>query len=122
MVTIVPTFKFSFIQHIAKGESLLITETTGCGKSILTSGLGHLACSYGYALSPSLPILAVSDSIIFRILLELKIPHYRTSHFSNLLDWLIYNNRSLYSSYDYELHKILTFLQFDQQSYNTPTK
>jgi len=35
----------SFIQ---KGESVLITGATGCGKSFLASALGHKACSQGY--------------------------------------------------------------------------
>jgi DNA replication protein DnaC len=35
----------SFIQH---KENILITGSTGCGKSYLASALGHQACSLGY--------------------------------------------------------------------------
>jgi DNA replication protein DnaC len=35
-------------QYISKGESVLITGATGCGKSFLASALGHQACSQGY--------------------------------------------------------------------------
>lgn len=35
-------------QYINKGESVLITGATGCGKSFLASALGHHACSQGY--------------------------------------------------------------------------
>jgi len=37
-------------QYIAKGESLVITGSTGCGKSFLASALGHQACSHGYSV------------------------------------------------------------------------
>ena len=33
--------------YLAKGESVLITGATGCGKSFLASALGHRACSQG---------------------------------------------------------------------------
>lgn len=33
--------------YIEKGESILITGATGCGKSFLASALGHQACSQG---------------------------------------------------------------------------
>lgn len=33
--------------YIAKGESVLITGATGCGKSFIASALGHRACSQG---------------------------------------------------------------------------
>lgn len=33
--------------YLEKGESILITVTTGCGKSFLASALGHQACSQG---------------------------------------------------------------------------
>jgi len=33
--------------YITKGESLLITGATGCGKSFLASALGHQACAHG---------------------------------------------------------------------------
>lgn len=35
-------------EYITKGESILITGATGCGKSFLASALGHHACSQGY--------------------------------------------------------------------------
>ncbi len=35
-------------QFIANGESLVVTGSTGCGKSWLVSALGHQACSHGY--------------------------------------------------------------------------
>lgn len=34
--------------YITKGESVLITGATGCGKSFITSALGHHACAQGY--------------------------------------------------------------------------
>lgn len=34
--------------YLQKGESVLITGATGCGKSFLASALGHQACSQGY--------------------------------------------------------------------------
>lgn len=34
--------------YIAKGESILITGSTGCGKSFVSSALGHHACAQGY--------------------------------------------------------------------------
>jgi DNA replication protein DnaC len=36
--------------YIQKGESVLITGSSGCGKSFLTSALGHHACSKGYSV------------------------------------------------------------------------
>lgn len=38
-------------EYIDKGESVLITGATGCGKSFLASALGHHACSQGYKVS-----------------------------------------------------------------------
>ncbi|WP_103867558.1 IS21-like element helper ATPase IstB [Aquimarina sp. I32.4] len=35
-------------EYLNKGESVLITGATGCGKSFMTSALGHQACSQGY--------------------------------------------------------------------------
>ena len=37
-------------EYIEKGESVLITGATGCGKSFLASALGHQACSQGYTV------------------------------------------------------------------------
>jgi DNA replication protein DnaC len=38
-------------QYITKGESIIITGATGCGKSFLASALGHHACSHGYSVA-----------------------------------------------------------------------
>lgn len=38
-------------EYIAKGESVLITGATGCGKSFLSSALGHQACVQGYKVA-----------------------------------------------------------------------
>jgi DNA replication protein DnaC len=35
-------------EYISKGESILITGATGCGKSFVASALGHQACAQGY--------------------------------------------------------------------------
>ena len=40
--------------YIYKGESVLITGPTGCGKSFLASALGHQACVQGYKLHTSI--------------------------------------------------------------------
>ncbi len=37
--------------YITKGESLLITGATGCGKSFLASALGHQACAHGHTVA-----------------------------------------------------------------------
>lgn len=37
-------------EYIEKGESLLITGSTGCGKSFLASALGQHACSHGFSV------------------------------------------------------------------------
>ena len=37
--------------YIDKGESVLITGATGCGKSFLASALGHHACSQGHKVA-----------------------------------------------------------------------
>lgn len=37
--------------YLAKGESVLITGATGCGKSFIASALGHQACAQGYKVS-----------------------------------------------------------------------
>ena len=34
--------------YLSKGESILITGATGCGKSFVASALGHRACSQGF--------------------------------------------------------------------------
>lgn len=37
--------------YLAKGESVLITGATGCGKSFIASALGHQACAQGYKVA-----------------------------------------------------------------------
>jgi len=37
--------------YISKGESVLITGATGCGKSFLASALGHQACVQGFKVA-----------------------------------------------------------------------
>ena len=37
--------------YITKGESVLITGATGCGKSFICSALGHHACAQGYKVA-----------------------------------------------------------------------
>jgi len=38
-------------EYISKGESILITGATGCGKSFIASALGHHACAQGYKVA-----------------------------------------------------------------------
>ncbi len=38
-------------EYISKGEAILITAATGCGKSFLSSALGHQACIQGYKVA-----------------------------------------------------------------------
>lgn len=38
-------------EYLTKGESVLITGATGCGKSFLASALGHQACAQGYKVA-----------------------------------------------------------------------
>ncbi|ALO13758.1 transposase/IS protein [Salinivirga cyanobacteriivorans] len=38
-------------EYIEKGESVLVTGATGCGKSFLASALGHHACNQGYKVA-----------------------------------------------------------------------
>ena len=37
--------------YLSKGEAVLITGSTGCGKSFLASALGHHACAQGYKVA-----------------------------------------------------------------------
>ncbi len=38
-------------EYINKGESIIITGATGCGKSFIASAFGHHACSQGYKVA-----------------------------------------------------------------------
>lgn len=38
-------------QYLDKGESVLISGATGCGKSFIASALGHQACAQGYKVA-----------------------------------------------------------------------
>jgi DNA replication protein DnaC len=38
-------------EYLKKGESVLITGATGCGKSFLASALGHQACAQGFKVA-----------------------------------------------------------------------
>jgi DNA replication protein DnaC len=38
-------------EYITKGEAILITGATGCGKSFLASAFGHQACMQGYKVN-----------------------------------------------------------------------
>jgi len=38
-------------EYLSKGESVLITGATGCGKSFLASALDHQACALGYKVA-----------------------------------------------------------------------
>lgn len=38
-------------EYLAKGDSVLISGATGCGKSFLASALGHQACAQGYRVA-----------------------------------------------------------------------
>ena len=38
-------------EYLTKGESIVITGATGCGKSFLASALGHHACSHGFSVT-----------------------------------------------------------------------
>ena len=38
-------------EYLSKGEAVLISGSTGCGKSFLASALGHQACAQGYKVA-----------------------------------------------------------------------
>ena len=38
-------------EYISKGEAVLITGATGCGKSFIASALGHQACAHGKSVA-----------------------------------------------------------------------
>jgi DNA replication protein DnaC len=38
-------------EYLEKGESVLVTGSTGCGKSFLVSALGHQACAQGHKVA-----------------------------------------------------------------------
>ncbi len=46
LVTILAT-----CEYLTKGESIVISGATGCGKSFLASALGHHACSHGFSVT-----------------------------------------------------------------------
>ena len=46
LVTILAT-----CEYLTKGESIVISGATGCGKSFLASALGYHACSHGYSVA-----------------------------------------------------------------------
>nr|NQU90883.1 ATP-binding protein [Bacteroidota bacterium] len=37
--------------YLSRGESVLVTGATGCGKSFIASALGHQACAQGYKVT-----------------------------------------------------------------------
>lgn len=37
-------------EYISKGETILVTGATGCGKSFLASAMGHHACARGFSV------------------------------------------------------------------------
>lgn len=65
-------------EYIGKGESVLITGATGCGKSFLASALGHHACAQG---------LSVAYYSVQKLLLQMKIARVDGS-ITSLLDKL----------------------------------
>lgn len=38
-------------EYLKKGESILLTGATGCGKSFMASAMGHQACAQGYKVA-----------------------------------------------------------------------
>ncbi|MFA5817603.1 MAG: IS21-like element helper ATPase IstB [Bacteroidales bacterium] len=38
-------------EYLSKGEAILVTGATGCGKSFFVSSLGHQACAQGYRVA-----------------------------------------------------------------------
>ena len=43
--------RFAECKFIDKNENILITGSTGIGKSYIASALGHQACSFGYKVA-----------------------------------------------------------------------
>jgi DNA replication protein DnaC len=69
-------------EYIDKGESVLITGATGCGKSFLASALGHHACAQGQS---------VAYYSVQKLLLRLKIARAEGTS-TTLLDKLAKTN------------------------------
>jgi len=69
-------------EYIGKGESVLITGATGCGKSFLASALGHHACAQGQT---------VAYYSVQKLLLRMKIARVEGS-ITTLLDKIAKTN------------------------------
>jgi DNA replication protein DnaC len=74
--------------YVEKGESVLITGATGCGKSFLASALGHQACAQGYS---------VVYHSVQKLFLKIKIARAEGS-ITSFLDKLAKTNLRKYSA------------------------
>jgi DNA replication protein DnaC len=86
-------------EYIGKGESVLITGATGCGKSFLASALGHHACAQGQS---------VAYYSVQKLLLRMKIARVDGS-ITSLLDKLAKTNLLVLDDFG------LTHLEHQQQ-------